>query len=177
VGKSSKFTKLLSQQDLHKSEFSWAYLYAKIWSSKTSVKMNWFENKKWVGIWNSNHTTLIVQTKPVQDFIQASIVHSETLYNTIAATVIPWVSQPSPITEISTRDSKGVAALQEQRTIAHFLTMAKWSLDGENKGNPHFPTLLLPHFCCSIVSWRLDHFTPCDTILVIQDFDWVLEVL
>jgi hypothetical protein len=38
--KSGKFTKILSQQDLHKREFSWAHLYAKIWSSKTSVKMN-----------------------------------------------------------------------------------------------------------------------------------------
>jgi hypothetical protein len=38
--KYDKFTKILAQQDLHKSEFSCAYLYAKIWSSKTSVKMN-----------------------------------------------------------------------------------------------------------------------------------------
>jgi hypothetical protein len=44
--KSGKFTKILSQQGLHKSEFSWAHLYAKIWSSNTSAKMNWFENKK-----------------------------------------------------------------------------------------------------------------------------------
>jgi hypothetical protein len=38
--KYGKFTKILSQLDLHKSEFSWAHLYTKIWSSKTSVKMN-----------------------------------------------------------------------------------------------------------------------------------------
>jgi hypothetical protein len=38
--KSGKFTKILSQQDLHKSEFSWAHLFVKIWSSNTSVKMN-----------------------------------------------------------------------------------------------------------------------------------------
>jgi hypothetical protein len=36
--KSGKFTKILSQQGLHKSEFSWAHLYAKIWSSNTSAK-------------------------------------------------------------------------------------------------------------------------------------------
>jgi hypothetical protein len=28
--KSGKFTKILSQYDIHKSEFSWAHLYAKI---------------------------------------------------------------------------------------------------------------------------------------------------
>jgi hypothetical protein len=28
--KSVKFTKILSQHDFHKSEFSWAHLYAKI---------------------------------------------------------------------------------------------------------------------------------------------------
>jgi hypothetical protein len=28
--KSDKFTKILSQRDLHKSEFSWTHLYAKI---------------------------------------------------------------------------------------------------------------------------------------------------
>jgi hypothetical protein len=44
--KSGKFTKILSQQDLHESEFSWAHLCAKLWSSKISVKMNRFENKK-----------------------------------------------------------------------------------------------------------------------------------
>jgi hypothetical protein len=38
--KSGKFTKILSEHDLHKSEFSWAHLDAKIWSSNTSVKMN-----------------------------------------------------------------------------------------------------------------------------------------
>jgi hypothetical protein len=37
---SSKFTKILSQHDLRKSEFRLAHLYAKIWSSNTSVKMN-----------------------------------------------------------------------------------------------------------------------------------------
>jgi hypothetical protein len=77
--KSGKFTKIRSQHDLHKSEFIWAHLYAKIWSSNTSVKMNWFQNKKGVWIWNSNHTSLIIQTKLLQDFIQTSTVYSEAL--------------------------------------------------------------------------------------------------
>jgi hypothetical protein len=38
--KSTKFTKILYQHDLNNSEFSWAHLYAKNWSSNTSVKMN-----------------------------------------------------------------------------------------------------------------------------------------
>jgi hypothetical protein len=38
--KSGKFTKILSQHSLHKSKLSWAHLYAKIWSSNTSVKVN-----------------------------------------------------------------------------------------------------------------------------------------
>jgi hypothetical protein len=41
----------------------------------------------------SNHTTLIIQTKQVHDFIQASIVHSETLFNTVVATLTARVSQ------------------------------------------------------------------------------------
>jgi hypothetical protein len=61
------------------------------------------------------------------------------------------VSQLSPLTEILTRDFEGVAALQEQRTIAYFLTMAKRNLDGENEESPHFPKLLLPQRGCSIV--------------------------
>jgi hypothetical protein len=64
-------------------------------------------------------------TKQVQDFIQASTVHSETLFNTLVATVTLEVSHPSPLTEISTRDFEGVAALHEQQTVAHFLAMAK----------------------------------------------------
>jgi hypothetical protein len=35
-------------------------------------------------------------TKQVQDFIQASTVHSETLFNIVATIVTPRVSQPSP---------------------------------------------------------------------------------
>jgi hypothetical protein len=38
--KSDKFTKNLSQLVIHINEFSWAHLYAKIWSSNTSVKIN-----------------------------------------------------------------------------------------------------------------------------------------
>jgi hypothetical protein len=120
--------------------------------------MNWFENKKWIWIWNSNHTSLIIQTKQVQNFIQASTIHSETSYNTVAATVTPGVSQPSPLTKISTRDFEGVAARQEQWTITHFLTMEKWCLDGENKGSPRFPKLFLPQCDFSIVSWRTSLF-------------------
>jgi hypothetical protein len=37
--KSGKFTKILAWLDLHKSEFSWAHLYARNWSSYTSVNM------------------------------------------------------------------------------------------------------------------------------------------
>jgi hypothetical protein len=35
----------------------------------------------------SNHMTHIIPTKLVKDFIQASTVHSEILYNTVVATV------------------------------------------------------------------------------------------
>jgi hypothetical protein len=43
-------------------------------------QMTWFEYKKRVWIWNSNHTTLVIQTKPYKDFIQASKLHSELLF-------------------------------------------------------------------------------------------------
>jgi hypothetical protein len=35
---------------------------------------------------------LIIQTKQLQDFFQASTIHSETLFNTVVATVTPGVS-------------------------------------------------------------------------------------
>jgi hypothetical protein len=38
--KFGKFTKSLSQHDIHENEFSLAHLYAKIWSSNASVKIN-----------------------------------------------------------------------------------------------------------------------------------------
>jgi hypothetical protein len=41
--KSGKFAKNLSWLDLHKCKFSWAHLYAIIWSSKTSVHRTRFE--------------------------------------------------------------------------------------------------------------------------------------
>jgi hypothetical protein len=43
-------------------------------------------------------------TKQVRDFIQASTVLCETLFNTVVSIVTPGVSQPSPLTEISTQD-------------------------------------------------------------------------
>jgi hypothetical protein len=54
--------------------------------------MNWLKNKKF-WIWDSNNTALIKPTKLVQDFIEASIVHSEVMYNIVATTVPPGVSQ------------------------------------------------------------------------------------
>jgi hypothetical protein len=53
--------------------------------------------------------------------------------------------------------------------------MVAQNLDGENGENPHFPKLLLLQSDCSIVS-LIDCFTPRNTILLIQDLDWVLGV-
>jgi hypothetical protein len=46
--KSGKFTKILSLLDIHKSEFIWAHLYARFWSSNTSVKRLGLKLKKGV---------------------------------------------------------------------------------------------------------------------------------
>jgi hypothetical protein len=46
--KSSKFTKNLYRLDPHKSEFSWAHLHARFWSSNTSVKKLGLKLKKGV---------------------------------------------------------------------------------------------------------------------------------
>jgi hypothetical protein len=51
----------------------------KIWVS-IQVSMIWFEYKKRVWIWNSNHTTPIIQTKSYKDFIQASKLYSKLLF-------------------------------------------------------------------------------------------------
>jgi hypothetical protein len=125
---------------------------------------------------NSNHTALIIQTKQVHDFMQASTVHGETLFNTIVATVTTGLSQPSPLIEISSRDFEGVVALQEQRTIAHFLTMSKQNLDCENKESPCFLGCFFVSVVALLYLEEFDCFTPRDMILLIQDLHGALEV-
>jgi hypothetical protein len=43
VGKSGKFNKILSQHDIHKSEFSWSHLYVKIGALTQASK--WIDSK------------------------------------------------------------------------------------------------------------------------------------
>jgi hypothetical protein len=62
--KSRKSSKILTWHAIHKSEFSWAHLYARFLSSNTSVKRHGLKIMKRDWIWNSNHTTLIIQIKP-----------------------------------------------------------------------------------------------------------------
>jgi hypothetical protein len=92
--------------------------------------MNWFKNKKWVRIWNSNHTALIIQTKQVQDFIQASIVHHEILLqhcschsNTKGVTALPRNRNLDPRFE----RSRGSVGKVNNRTFPHYgKTKAGW---------------------------------------------------
>jgi hypothetical protein len=65
-------------------------------------------------------------------------------YNTVAIAVTPGMSQPSPLTEMSSQDLEGVVTLTGTMNSRTFLTMATQSLDGENGENSHFPKLLLP---------------------------------
>jgi hypothetical protein len=44
--RSGRFTKILSQLDIHKGEFSWVYLYAGNLSFYTSVKWLGLKNKE-----------------------------------------------------------------------------------------------------------------------------------
>jgi hypothetical protein len=129
--KLDKFTKILSQHGLNNGEFSFLHLYARSWSSNTCVKVSWFENNKGVWIWNSNHTTHIIHTKPIHDFIQASKSHSELLFkhcsyysDTRDLTTLP------PLTEISSWDLEGAAALigiVNSRIFPHYgNTKSKW---------------------------------------------------
>jgi hypothetical protein len=66
-----------------------------IWVS-VQVSITWFEYKKRVWIWNSNHTTLVIQTKSYKDFIQASKLQRSYYLNTVAATVTLGVSHEAP---------------------------------------------------------------------------------
>jgi hypothetical protein len=61
--KSRKISKILCWLNLRNCEFNWAHLHARICSSYTSVKRHGLNLRKGVWIWNSNHTTLIIQTK------------------------------------------------------------------------------------------------------------------
>jgi hypothetical protein len=62
------------------------------------------------------------------------------------------MSQPSPLTEISSRDLEGEAILTGIANSRTFHNMATQSPDGENGGSPHSLKLLLLQSDCSIVS-------------------------
>jgi hypothetical protein len=177
--KLDKFTKILSQHGLHNGEFSFLHLYARSWSSNTCVKVSWFENNKGVWIWNSNHTTHIIHTKPIHDFIQASKSHSELLFkhcsyysDTRDLTTLP----PPPNRNLIPRfgRSSGSNRNSEQSHISslwkHKVQMAR------TKKVLAFPYCFFFSVVAPFYLEELDCFTPHDTILLIQDFDWVLRV-
>jgi hypothetical protein len=89
---SDKFTKIPSWLDVHKCEISWAHLLARNCSSYTGVNMTWFVNKNKSLNWNLNQTTL-------------------EFHSNFKATVTIGVSQPTPLTEISTEDLEGETVL------------------------------------------------------------------
>jgi hypothetical protein len=100
-----------------------APMLAKFYSYKKWVLQVWFEkNKNSLNLkFKSYNTSWMGQTR--KDFIQASKIHNELLSGTVAATVTLGVSQPSPLTEISSRDWEGVAALTDtvnNYTIPHY---------------------------------------------------------
>jgi hypothetical protein len=102
--KSSKFTKNVSWHGLHKSEFSRVHFYARNWSSKTSVDRTWFELRE---------VSLNTKFKPKHTRISFNHPNYIAKYcrNTVDDTMILGVSQPSHLTEISSRDMEGVPAL------------------------------------------------------------------
>jgi hypothetical protein len=175
--KSGKFSKNLSWLDLHNYEFSLVYLDARSCSSNTSVKANWFENKNGVWIWNSNHTTLIIQTKSNKDFIQASKLQSETLFkhcsyysDTRGVTALP------PNRNIIPRfgGRGGPNRNNEQLHISSLWKHKVWM--ARMKKVLAFPSCFLFSIVAPLYLEELDYFPLCDTILLIQDFDWVLGV-
>jgi hypothetical protein len=62
------------------------------------------------------------------------------------------VSQPSPLTEISSRDLEGKAVLTGIANSCTFLNMVTRNPDGETRGSPRSPKLLLSQSDYSIVS-------------------------
>ncbi len=177
MGKSGKFSKILSWLDLHKCEFSWAHLYAKIWSSNTSFKMNWFEYKKWVWIWYSNHTALIIQTKLAKDFIQASEIYSELLFkhsscysDTRGVTALP----PNKNLVPRFGRSSGSNRNNEQLHISSLWQDEVWMMRTEKVLT--FPNCFFFRVVAPLYLEELDCFMPRDMILLIQDLDQVLRV-
>jgi hypothetical protein len=54
--------------------------------------------------------------------------------------------------------------------------MLSGSPDGENGVSCHFPTFLLLQYDSLLNLEEHDCLSPCDTTLLIQNFDWVLGV-
>jgi hypothetical protein len=94
----------------------------------------------------------------------------------VAATVTLGVSQPSPLTEISSQDLEGVAAPTETMnnyTIPHY-GKTVWMARTEEV--LAFPSCFFFRVIAQLYLEELDCFMPRDTIFLIQDLDRVLGV-
>jgi hypothetical protein len=127
--KYDKFSKISSLLDLHKSEFSWVHLYVRFQVTKqVSNDLVRIKEKSL----NLNSSLTIFDIQPQLARISFKLPKYLVSYRsgTVAATVTLGVSQPSPLTEISSRDLEGVAALTEtvnNCTIPHYGKMkSEW---------------------------------------------------
>jgi hypothetical protein len=97
--------------------------------------------------------------------------------NIVPSTVTLGVSQPSPQTEISTRDLEGVVALtgtMNNHTFPHHSIMkSRW---WEWRKFLAFPSWFFFRVVAPLYLEELDCFMRRDTTFLIQDLDWVLGV-
>jgi hypothetical protein len=176
--KSEKFPKILSCLDLHKIEFSWAHLYCmqEIWvTTQVSNDLVWIKEKslnlkfKPHNIYNTKQTC--------KDFIQAFKIYSELLFkycscysDTRGVTTLP------PNENLAPRFGRGSGSNRnsEQSDISslwqHKVSMVRM------KKILTFPSCFFFRVVAPLYPEELDCFTPRDTILLIQDLDWILEV-
>jgi hypothetical protein len=124
-----------------------------------------------------NHTTLIIRTKLVQGFIQASIAQSETLLqHCICYSIKQGCHNPPPNRNLDPgfRKSCGSNRNSQQSHISSLWQNKVWMVRMEKILT--FPSCFFFRVIAPLYLEELHCFTPRDTILLIQDLDWVLGV-
>jgi hypothetical protein len=86
------------------------------------------------------------------------------------------VSQPSPLTEISSRYLEGDAVLTGTANSRTFPNMVTRSPDGRTEEVITLPSFFFLRVITPLYLEELDRFMPRDTILLIQNLGWVLGV-
>jgi hypothetical protein len=112
-----------------------------------------------------------------KDFIHAFEIHSEVLFEHCSCYSDTRGVTTLPLTEISLQDLEGVAAVTRNNEQSHISSLWQHEVRmARTKKVLAFPCCFFFRVIAPLYLEELDYFTPHDTILLIQDLEWVLRV-